>query len=255
MRVQIIGAIAIAFTTGGCAGQFASDTTWFSSPANSLVAVDTANAPPAEDESTNVESGQWNVDIGTVASGPEHRFRERQYASTDFDATVAAATPPRVEIAQGDAAAPADDLAALAQKTNNPISDAWMLITQNDMTLIGGDSIDGDYIGDTEMVNVTKFQPVLSVPVADGTWNVVVRPVLQMSSVPLNSRAGNLFGVSPNGVVADPALASSAAKPFGRTNGLGDTVLLTLLGPNTGDGWIFAGGISQIFPTASDDVL
>ena len=174
MRVQIIGAIAIAFTTGGCAGQFASDTTWFSSPANSLVAVDTANAPPAEDEATDVASGQWNVDSGTVASGAKHRFRERQYASTDFDATGAAATPPRVEIAQGDAAAPADDLAALAQKTNNPISDAWMLITQNDMTLIGGDSIDGDYIGDTEMVNVTKFQPVLSVPVASAFVATVV---------------------------------------------------------------------------------
>jgi hypothetical protein len=39
------------------------------------------------------------------------------------------------------------------------------------------------------------------------------------------------------------------------TTGLGDTVLLTLVDPNADDGSIFAGGISQIFPTASQDVL
>ena len=44
-----------------------------------------------------------------------------------------------------------------------------MLITQTDTMLIGGDLIDG-----TEVVNVTKFQPVLSVPVLDGAWNFVV---------------------------------------------------------------------------------
>ena len=32
-------------------------------------------------------------------------------------------------------------------------------------------------------------------------------------------------------------------------------MLLTIAGPNSDSGWIFAGGISQIFPTASEDVL
>ncbi len=142
------------------------------------------------------------------------------------------------------------DLAALAQKTNNPISDAWLLIVQNDMTLIGGDAVSGQ-----EIVNVTKFQPVLSAPVFGGDWNLVVRPVLQYSSVPIDDDVGSLFGISPNDIFSDPSLASIAADPFGRTNGLGDTVLLTLLGPNTDDGWIYAGGVTQIFPTAGDDVL
>ena len=81
------------------------------------------------------------------------------------------------------------------------------------------------------------------------------RPVLQYSSIPIDDDVGNLFGVSPNDIVADPGLSSIGADPFGRTTGLGDTVLLTLLGPNTDDGWIFAAGVSQIFPTASEDVL
>ena len=164
--------------------------------------------------------------------------------------------PDRLELAQNTApGGGADDLAALAQKTNNPIGDAWLLITQNDTTLIGGDLIDGDYPGDTELLNVTKFQPVLSFPFRDGAWNFVVRPVVQVTSVPLDDDVGSLIGVSPNDIVADPRLASIAGDPFGRTNGLGDSVLLTLAGPNTDDGWILAGGISQILPTATEDVL
>jgi hypothetical protein len=142
------------------------------------------------------------------------------------------------------------DLAKLAQQTNNPIGEAWLLITQNDTTLLKGDAIDGE-----EVLNVTKFMPVLSAPILGGDWNLVVRPVLQFSSVPVNDNVGNLFGVSPNDIVADPSLSAIATDPFGRTNGLGDTVLLTLAGPNADDGWIFAGGVSQIFPTASEDVL
>ncbi|WP_208539253.1 hypothetical protein [Algihabitans albus] len=143
-----------------------------------------------------------------------------------------------------------DNLGEIAQKANNPISDAWLLITQNDTTLIGGDAIDG-----TEVANVTKFQPVISAPVLDGDWNFVVRPVLQLSSLPFDSDVGDLLGASPNDIVADDSLSQIAANPLGRTTGLGDTVLLTLLGPNTSDGWIYAGGATQIFPTASDDIL
>ncbi len=106
-----------------------------------------------------------------------------------------------------------------------------------------------------EVLNVTKFMPVLSAPILGGDWNFVVRPVLQFSSVPVDKDVGSLFGVSPNDIVADPSLTAIATDPFGRTTGLGDTVLLTLAGPNTDDGWIFAGGVSQIFPTATEDVL
>lgn len=142
------------------------------------------------------------------------------------------------------------DLAKLAQKTNNPISDVFLLIMQNDTTLIGG-----DLIPDTEVINVTKLMPVLPVPIFGGAWNLVVRPVLQIVSVPLKDEVGSLIGISPNNIVSNPGLAALAGDPFGRTTGLGDSVLLTLVGPNTDDGWIFAGGASQIFPTATEDIL
>lgn len=147
-------------------------------------------------------------------------------------------------------ASQADDLAKLAQKSNNPIGDAWLLITQNDTTII-----DGDAFPETEAINVTKFMPVLSVPVADGAWNFVIRPVVQYTSVPVDEDVGSLFGAGPNDIATNPGLASIIADPYGRTTGLGDTVLLTIAGPNTDSGWVFAGGISQILPTASEDVL
>ena len=142
------------------------------------------------------------------------------------------------------------DMAKLAQQTNNPIGPVWLLITQNDTTLIGG-----DLIPDTKVSNVTKFMPVLPVPILGGSWNFVIRPVLQLTSMPLDKDAGKLIGASPDNIIADPDLSSIAGDPFGRTTGLGDSVLLTLLGPNSDDGWIFALGASQIFPTATEDVL
>ncbi|MGI9290742.1 MAG: hypothetical protein ACR2QG_05640 [Gammaproteobacteria bacterium] len=126
----------------------------------------------------------------------------------------------------------AEDLAVVAQKTNNPISDAWLLITQNDFTVLGGDGIDG-----TENLNVLKFQPVLSFPMFDESWNYLFRPVVQITSAPL-----------------DDDLEST--DPFGdRTNGLGDLVLLNLFGPNRNDGWIWGLGPTFIVPTATEDVL
>lgn len=176
-----------------------------------------------------------------------------QPTSTAWSSAARVGAADTMTVAQASPAEPAaagTDLGALAQKTNNPISDAWLLITQNDYTLLGGKAVDGH-----EVLNVTKFQPVLSAPLFDGSWNFVVRPVLQWTSMPFDQDAGKLFGVSPNDIAGDNSLRNVAQDPFGRTNGLGDTVLLTLVGPNTDSGWIFAGGISQIFPTASEDVL
>lgn len=58
----------------------------------------------------------------------------RRQVLAQASAKASAATPPP---------AAGDDLAKLAQKANNPISDAWLLISQNDTTLIGGDEVDG----------------------------------------------------------------------------------------------------------------
>ena len=52
-----------------------------------------------------------------------------------------------------------------AMKSNNPVSDAWLLITQNDTTVL--DTPEGNKIQ-----NRFSFQPVMPVPILDGEWNL-----------------------------------------------------------------------------------
>ena len=85
---------------------------------------------------------------------------------------------------------------------------------------------------DTKVLNSFKIQPVMPIPILDQKWNLIFRPVFNILSVPLDKDVGRLFGASQNQIVSNPGLASIAGDPFGRTSGLGDSVLLTLLGPN-----------------------
>lgn len=139
----------------------------------------------------------------------------------------------RMETSSGEGAPPQDDLAMLAKKSANPVSDVWLMWVQNDTTQLRGDATGGD-----RWLNSTKFQPVMSFPVLGGDWNLIVRPVLQYQSAPV--REYPTLGIGD---------------PWGRTSGFGDTILLTLLGPNREDGLIWGAGMSQIFPTAGSDVL
>lgn len=167
-----------------------------------------------------------------------------------FTLLLLALGTPGSALAQDASAAAEDDLAVLAQKSNNPLSDIWLLLFQNDYSSYGGELIDG-----TRKVNSLKFQPVMPVPVNDGKWNLIFRPIFQFNSLPLDDDLGGLFGFNGNQATADPRLLEAVADPWGRTVGLGDTVLLTLLGPNSTDGFIWGGGVTQIFPTAGEDIL
>lgn len=142
------------------------------------------------------------------------------------------------------------DMARMAQKANNPLSDVWLLITQNDYTLMEGNATSG-----TKKMNSLKFMPVMPVPILDDEWNLIIRPIFQLVSSPLDDDVGDLAGVGDGEIIGDTDLLDTVADPWGRTTGLGDSILLTLLGPNTDSGLIWGFGASQIFPTASEDVL
>ena len=150
-------------------------------------------------------------------------------------------------------ASPEEDLEKIAKMTANPVGAAWMLWFQNDYSEVQGDLVDGK-----EYVNSTKFQPVISFPFKmDGEdWNFILRPVLQYQSVPLSKDVGKLFGMGTGDIIGDPELGGVAATAFDdRTYGMGDTALLTLVGPDRLDGFIWGVGATQIFPTAHEDVL
>ena len=141
------------------------------------------------------------------------------------------------------------DAALLSKKAANPISDVWLIWMQNDTALYTGDIVDG-----SRTLNSFKLQPVMPIPVFGGDWNFLIRPVFQFQSVPLDEDVGDLFGVNQETIITDRNLARTAADPSGRTTDLGDTALLTIAGPNKVDGFVWAAGITQIFPTASEDV-
>jgi hypothetical protein len=152
-----------------------------------------------------------------------------------------------------DAGPSPEEMEKIAKMTANPLGAAWMLWTQNDYSEVRGDLVPGG-----ERVNSLKFQPIMSFPIdlAGDDWNFIVRPIFQFQSVPLDKDVGELFGASETDIIADPDLGRIAQDAWDdRTNGFGDTGLLTLLGPNRLDGFIWGAGISQIFPTAEEDVL
>lgn len=117
-----------------------------------------------------------------------------------------------------------------AQKSNNPVSDAWLLITQNDYTIM--DTPEG-----SQWQNSTTFQPVMPVPIVDGEWNLVNRII--------------------TGVVSAPVAEDFDSPNFydQRTTGNTDTVFFSLAAPNRNDGWIWGVGPTFILPTASQDVI
>ncbi len=80
-----------------------------------------------------------------------------------------------------------------AQKANNPLSDVWLLIVENDTSLLGGSDVPG-----YETANVTLLEPVLPVPVFEQKWNLIFRPIVPIISTPVDKRAGKLFGKSPS---------------------------------------------------------
>lgn len=148
----------------------------------------------------------------------------------------------------------AAELEKLAKMSANPLGAAWMLWLQNDYTHFDGDN---DALSSSgEWANTTTFQPVMSFPfhVGDDEWNFIMRPVIQYQSSPYEESFGRALNGHPEDIPASD-LANSNYPFSGRTNGFGDTALLTLVGPARDDGFIWGVGASQIFPTAEEDVL
>jgi len=172
--------------------------------------------------------------------GAAHPFNEPTNLGLGARVQMAQATPGIEEAKKQESQAP--DLELLAKKAANPLSDLWLLWSQNDTSFLQGDLLPEDKI-----LNSYKFQPIMPVPLFGGTWNFLIRPIIQVQSVPLDSDAGKLFGVNGDTIVEDEDLAKIAGDPFGRTTGLGDSVLLTLLGPNKVDGVVWGGGSQPDF--------
>ncbi len=141
-------------------------------------------------------------------------------------------------------------LEEVARAMDNPLGSLWLLIMQNDLSRFESDLVDDD-----EWFNSFKIMPVLPMRLTKN-WNLINRPILQIQSSPLDSDVGDLFGVSPTEITANPGLTAIAQDPIGRTTGVGDMIMFNMISPaKTDGGFIWGVGPTFIFPTASHDVL
>jgi hypothetical protein len=127
-----------------------------------------------------------------------------------------------------------DDLATMSleevsRKLENPLTKLWSLTLQENYSLNQGDRVSG-----TEESNNLFFQPFLPFPLGDD-WMLTLRPVFPLVT---NTR----FTPGEDGT-------------DGHVTGFGDIQMLTLLGPDRGDGWVYGLGATMRFPTATDDAL
>jgi len=130
-----------------------------------------------------------------------------------------------------------DSLAELGKKLSNPLSDVWALVTEFDVNWSKGDLSDGEYKVGTDML----FQPVMPFKLTED-WKLITRPVVPIAfSTPI-----------PDGIDASQSGAS-----FDYMGGLGDIQVPLLFSPKPkpGSRWMFGGGPTFVFPTATNDEL
>ena len=171
------------------------------------------------------------------------------FAQTQQLATNVAAEQPdgkahNVAVVEKQSAASAPDqtqsAAGLSNEIANPLSNLWLLQTQQNNTLLQMPSGKGNYV----QSNV-QFQPLLPIHVSPH-WNWISRPVVQLvSSQPYPV----LTSVNPS--------TGTSNSDIKRTTGFGDMIFATAISPDRSlvGNWLLAAGATFVFPTATHHVL
>jgi hypothetical protein len=150
-----------------------------------------------------------------------------------------------------------------ARKSSNPLGgDFFILLNQIDNYAMQGDITDK-----TRWINNWAFQPVMPVPM-DKTigenWIWVNRPTFNfVINADLPDVDGIKSGLNPGGGPGGdrPSSIPPGGVPFDSFTGFGDIIYFTLLGQSLpqqrwgGGDFVWAGGLTTVFPTASKDEL
>ena len=129
----------------------------------------------------------------------------------------------------------------IAEMINNPLSNLWLLFSQNDTIWYGGDDLDA--LGeDNKVMNTLLLQPVMPMQLTEN-WKFIARPVFPVNSFDLPS------ATSDGGAETDV--------DWQRETGLGDIVLFNIFTTNEGAAPpnIFGAGFTLMMDTASEDGL
>ena len=113
-------------------------------------------------------------------------------------------------------------LEEIDRQLNNPLSKTWALVLQDNIGIQEGDLVDG-----STWNNLLFFQPLLPVPISEKLM-FSGRPVFPL--------------------VTSPNVDFTTGESDGHTTGLGDIQLMTLLGPDKADGWVWGVGATFKVP-------
>lgn len=119
-------------------------------------------------------------------------------------------------------------LEEINNQLDNPLSQFWSLIIQENIQFKNG-----DFTNETYVSNVFNFQPSLPVPIGKSKM-LLVRPVFPFLSSPTFDENGN---------------------ETGRDSGFGDMQVFSLFGPDKKGGLVWGAGLTFTFPTASSEYL
>ncbi len=108
---------------------------------------------------------------------------------------------------------------------------------------------------DCGFVNSFKFQPVMPFPLAGGKWNLIVRPVFQFQSLPLDDELGELFGFSQDTINRRPQSSGNRRESFREDQWPGRHRPADNSGSQQVGRLVWGLGASQIFPTATESIL
>ena len=133
-----------------------------------------------------------------------------------------------ISFSQNDKENDKEELAKLNRELDNPLAKYWSLVFQENLTVNQGDAIDGNVTSNTFF-----FQPALPIPFGK---NLVftARPVFPIVTQP---------NFSENGTGGE------------KVTGFGDIQMAAIIGPGNSKGWVWGGGATFVFPTASDQNL
>jgi hypothetical protein len=170
-------------------------------------------------------------------------FAQTQQASAaDFTLAGNTASVEKQPVIAASSNAPnqAPSAAGLSKQIANPLSNLWLLQTQQNNTLLDMPLGEGTYVQ-----SGIQFQPLVPIQVSPH-WNLISRPVIQVfSSQPypaVTSVDGNI----------KPTQTS-----IKRTTGFGDMIFATAISPDKSlvGNWLLAAGATFVFPTATEHVL
>lgn len=121
-----------------------------------------------------------------------------------------------------------EELAKLNRELDNPLAKYWSLVLQENVSINQGELVDGNIIS-----NTVFFQPALPIPFGN---NLVftARPVFPLVTQPNFST--DITGEK-------------------KVTGFGDIQMVAIIGPGNAKGWVWGGGVTFVFPTASNENL